>query len=108
MKPKVYNKPKTKAKGKKSKRWISPPKEYYFDDAGHRIIKKIGFYWAMNHTKGTRGIYHRQINCTICGRYDDDGYLYQASEHEYVALCGRCKRNMKNGPGLHIIYTPMK
>lgn len=108
MKSNDFKKPKSKAKGKKTKRRIRIPREYYFDEAGHKIIQKIGFYWAMNHTKGVRGIYHQHIYCTICGRFDNDGYLYQASEHEFVALCSRCKRNMKNGPGLHIIYRPMK
>ena len=99
---------KTLSKQKNSKRKkYRPSRQYYFDAAGHKIIQRIGFYWAMNHTKGVRGIYHQNIICSICGKKDDDGYLYQASESEYVALCYQCKRNMKNGPGMHIIYTPM-
>lgn len=105
----IRDKNKSHQKGQKKEKGMSwPPRECYFDNAGHKIIKKTGFYWAMNHTKGVRGIYHQDILCSICGRIDNDGYLYQATETIYVALCSQCKRNMKNGPGLHIIYTPMK
>lgn len=105
--PDNNNKSKPNHKRKAKKRWHKPPIRFYYDQAGRRIIRKIGFYWVMKRTKGVRGLYHQGVECSVCGRIDSDGYLYPVNDTCYVALCTTCKRGMKNGPGLHIIYTPM-
>lgn len=74
---------------------------------GKNLIVHVGFYWAMRHTKGIRPTYYTYTKCSVCGDYDREGFLYQLEKGDYVGLCTRCKRNMKNTPSARIIYTPM-